>query len=491
MRSLSIFSLFLMMFVPAGSALGQEKPNFIIIFCDDLGYGDVGVYGSPDIRTPHIDQMAWEGLKFTSFYAQPVCGPSRAALMTGSYPPRVSLAFNHLPKFETGIHTDEITIAELLKTRGYATAIFGKWHLGDRPEFSPTKNGFDYFFGLPYSNDMWPFHPRMPLGPHPDPRLIAGRRRAEMTGFPGQGTDFAPGEGFPDPLPLIRNEEVIELNPDQSTFTARFTDEALRFIAEHRSQPFFVYLASAMPHVPLFPGQKFQGTSVRGLYGDAVEEIDSSVGQILAKLKELGLDEKTLVVFTSDNGPWLQYGIDGGSAGPLTKGKGTPWEGGIRVPGIFRWPGKIPSQRVTTELATTMDLLPTFARLAGSRAPADRVIDGHNIWPLLAGEPGAGSPYDAFYYYGADLFGKTGSKGPSPTALIPKLQAIRKGEWKLHLDEETLRGTALYNLGNDLGERENVLARYPEVAKELEGTAKKFNDDLKRHIRPLGRVTAE
>jgi len=491
MRRADVYHLLLLpaiLFIAAGFGRGQERPNFVLIFCDDLGYGDVGVYGSPNIRTPNIDRMAWEGLKFTSFYAQIVCGPSRAALMTGCYPPRVSMAFNELPKFETGINPNEVTIAELLKTQGYATAIFGKWHLGDRPEFLPTRHGFDYYFGIPYSNDMWPFHPRMPLGPHPDPRLVAARRRAQLTGFPGQGTDFPPGEGFPDPLPLMENEEVIEVNPDQSTFTARFTDHALRFITEHRNQPFFVYLAHVMPHVPLFPGKKFQGTSPRGLFGDAVEELDWSVGRVLAKLKELGLDEKTLVVFTSDNGPWLQYGIDGGSAGPLAKGKGTPWEGGIRVPGIFRWPGKIPPHRVATELATTMDLLPTFAKLAGTHAPTDRVIDGHDIWPLLAGEPGARSPYDAFYYYGADLFGKPGAKGPSPTAMIPKLQAVRKGKWKLHLDEKTLRGTALYNLGNDVGERKNVLERRPDIARQLEEAARRFNENLKGDIRPLGRV---
>lgn len=468
-----------------------RPPNFIVVFCDDLGYGDVGVYGSPNIRTPNIDRMAREGLRFTDFYAQPVCGPSRAALMTGCYPPRVSLAFNHLPRFETGLHPDEITIAELLKEQGYATAMLGKWHLGDHPNFLPLSNGFDYYYGIPYSNDMWPFHPKMPFGDNPHPRLVAARERAEMTGYAGQGEIFPPDGGFPHPLPLIENDEVIELNPDQTRFTGQFTAKALEFIEQHRAEPFFLYIAHVMPHVPLFAGEDFQGTSRRGLYGDTVEEIDSSVGRILDKLAGLGIDENTLVLFTSDNGPWLAYGIDGGSAGPLNKGKGTPWEGGIRVPGIFRWPGKIPAGTVTSEVATTMDLLPTFAALAGSGPPTDRKIDGHDIRPILLGEPGAESPYAALYYYGGDLFGMPGASGPSPSAFELHLQAVRRGPWKLHLDEKTLRGTALYHLGHDAGEKQNIIEVHAEAVQDLERMAREFNESLEQEVRPLGLLSEE
>jgi arylsulfatase A-like enzyme len=475
----------------ASSGPADRSPNFIIIFCDDLGYGDVGVYGAPTIRTPNIDRMAGEGMRFTDFYAQPVCGPSRAALMTGCYPPRVSLAFNHLPKFETGLHPDEITIAELLKDQGYATAILGKWHLGDHPNFLPLRNGFDYYFGIPYSNDMWRFHPKMPPGDNPHPRLAAAMERAEMTGYAGQGEVFPADGGFPDPLPLFENDEVVEVDSDQTTFTRRFTEKALEFIDSHQDEPFLLYLAHVMPHVPLFAGNDFQGTSRRGLFGDAVEEIDWSVGQILDKLGELGIDESTLVLFTSDNGPWLAYGIDGGSAGPLAKGKGTPWEGGSRVPGIFRWPGKIPAGSVTSELATTMDLLPTFAGLAGAGPPADRKIDGHDIRPILFGEEGARSPHEALYYYGGDLFGTPGAPGPSPSAFELHLQAVRSGDWKLYLDEKTLTGTALYHLGHDVGEKQDVMERHPEVVGDLERMAREFNESLRKEVRPLGRLSEQ
>jgi arylsulfatase A len=473
----------------AQTSRGRRQPNFAIVFADDLGYGDLGCYGSPNIRTPNLDRMACEGVRFTSFYAQPVCGPSRAALMTGCYPPRNSLSFNHLPQFETGIHPDEITLPEVLKPQGYGTMIIGKWHLGDQPKFLPARHGFDKFFGLPYSNDMWPYHPRMPLGANPHPRLVAARRRAKITGYAGQGTDFPPGGGFSQPLPLIENEKVIELNPDQTKLTGRFTAKALEFITENRQRPFFLYLAHVMPHVPLFAGEKFAGKSRRGLYGDAVEEVDWSAGQILAKLQELKLDHDTLVVFISDNGPWLQYGIDGGSAGPLRNGKGTPWEGGIRVPCLMRWPGRLPAGHVCLELAASLDLLPTFAKLAGTHAPADRVIDGRDIWPLMSGQPGAKTPHEAFYYYGADLFGEPGAKGPSRGFDVPKLQAIRSGDWKLHLTEsEPQRGTALYDLGSDAGETKNVFESNPDVVKRLEQMARSFNEELKKNIRPLGHL---
>ncbi|MCP5111067.1 MAG: sulfatase-like hydrolase/transferase, partial [bacterium] len=271
-----------------------EKPNIILIFTDDQGYGDVGVYGSPNIRTPNIDRMAAEGIRFTDFYAQTFCGPSRAALMTGCYPPRVSLAFNHVPKATTGIHPDEITIPELLKQQGYATMIIGKWHLGDHPRFLPNRHGFDRYFGLPYSNDMWPYNVRTPPHDNEHPRLAAARKRAAQTGHWRQGTYLR--EAYPD-LPLLRDEEVLEFNPDQTKLTSRYTEEALRFIEESGGRPFFLYLAHAMPHVPLFASGKFQEKSKRGLYGDVIEEVDWSVGRVLSQLRELDLDKKTLVIF--------------------------------------------------------------------------------------------------------------------------------------------------------------------------------------------------
>ena len=461
---------------------GQEphRPNFIVIMTDDQGYGDVGVYGSPNIRTPNLDRMAAEGIRFTSFYAAPFCGPSRAALMTGSYPPRTHLDFNHGPEARTGIHPNEITIAEILKRRDYATMIIGKWHLGDAPEFLPTRHGFDAWFGLPYSNDMWPYHPRMPFRPDEDERMKAARERAKITGFAGEGSYYPERGGFSQPLPLMSNEEVVELNPDQTRLTTLYTEKALEFITANKDRPFFLYLPQSMPHVPLFPSYRFKGTSRRGLYGDVIEELDASVGKILARLKELDLDEQTLVIFTSDNGPWLEYGIDGGSAGPLRAGKSTPYEGGVRVPCVMRWPGRIPAGEVTLEVAANMDLLPTLAKLAGTRAPIDRTIDGADIWPLMAGEAGAKSPHEDFYFF----MGREESGGPN-------LKAIRSGDWKLHVeaDEDGVRGIELYDLAGDVGESRNLLDREKDVVDRLEKKAQDFLDGLRKNSRPLGRLT--
>ncbi len=457
----------------------REKPNIIIILADDLGYGDVGCYGSSNILTPHLDRMAAEGIRFTSFYTAPFCGASRAALMTGCYAPRVSLSFNHGPKSVTGIHPDEITIAELLHKQGYATMHIGKWHLGDHPQFLPTRHGFDRYFGLPYSNDMWPFHPRMPVTENEDPRLTAARRRATLTGFAGEGTFYPKGGGFTQPLPLMSDEEVVELNPDQTRLTAWYTEKALEFINTNKDRPFFLYLAQAMPHVPLFVSARFKDHSERGLYGDAVEEIDWSVGQILGRLRELRIDDNTLVIFTSDNGPWLEYGIDGGSAGPLRGGKGTAWEGGVRVPAIMRWPTQINPGTRTNEMAGLIDLLPTLAALVGTSAPSDRVIDGGNIWPLISGQPATKSPHELLFYFHAN----------SPQE-PPALMAVRDRQWKLHLtmQDGRLRGTELYDLQGDVGERNNQMKRYPEIAQRLETGAQDFYDLLKQNIRPLGYV---
>ena len=289
-------------------------------------------------------------------------------------------------------------------------------------------------------------------------------------------------------MPLYEDDKVIETDPDQTRFTSRFTAKALDFIHANRSRPFFLYVAHVMPHVPLFAGKRFTGVSRRGLYGDTVEELDWSAGEILTHLKKLRLASDTVVVFASDNGPWLQYGIDGGSAGPLRDGKGTSWEGGNRVPAIFRWPGRIPPGQITSEIATTMDLLPTFAKLAGATLPADRAIDGKDIWGLLSGHPGARTPHEAFFYFGADLFGEPGAKGPTPGYDIPKLQAIRAGDWKLHLDEKTMEPLHLYDLGADVSESKDLLQRHPEIADRLRRQAAAFLEDVKKNIRPLGHI---
>ncbi|MEE9370133.1 MAG: sulfatase, partial [Sedimentisphaerales bacterium] len=329
-----------------------DRPNFVIIFCDDVGYADVGCYGAKGFETPNLDQMAAEGMRFTDFYvAAPSCTPSRAALLMGCYPQRVSLPRVLFPEgpnrtkdlTRIGINSKETTVAEILKTRGYATACFGKWHLGHHQQFLPTRHGFDEYVGLPYSNDMRPEN----------------------------------NKEYP-PLPLMKGESVIESNPDQSKLTTLYTEEAVKFIEKNKDKPFFVYVPHSMAHVPLYVSEKFKGKSKQGMYGDVIMEIDWSAGQILSALKRLGIDEKTLVIFTSDNGPWLAYGDHGGSALPLREGKGTTWEGGMREPCIMRWPGKIPAGAVCSELSTAMDILPTFANLAGAKLPRKR-IDGKDI----------------------------------------------------------------------------------------------------------------
>ncbi len=368
----------------ACSAETSKTPNVVLVFADDLGYADLSCYGAKGYQTPNLDRLAAEGVKFTDFYVpQAVCSASRSALLTGCYPNRVGILGALGPKNRHGINDDETTLGEVFKSRGYATAIYGKWHLGHHPQFLPPRHGFDEYFGLPYSNDMWPKHPE--------------RKNA-----------------FPD-LPLIEGEKTIALNPDQSQLTTQYAEHAVSFIERHRDQPFFVYLAHSMPHVPLFVSEKYQGKTERGLFGDVIEEVDWSVGQILATLKKLKLDEQTLVIFTSDNGPWLSYGDHAGSAEPLREGKGTSFDGGVREPCVMRWPGHIPPGTVCREPAMTIDLLPTLAQLIGAQAPSDRIIDGLDIWPLISGAPGAKSPHEAFYFYWG-----------------PELQAVRSGRWKLH-----------------------------------------------------------
>ncbi|MCP4611658.1 MAG: sulfatase [Planctomycetes bacterium] len=425
-----------------------DKPNVIIIFCDDVGYADVGVFGAKGYKTPHLDRMAAEGVKFTDFYAAaPSCTPSRAALMTGCYPQRVSLPNVIGPSAKVGISSEEQTIAEVLKPLGYATACYGKWHLGHQPKFLPMRHGFDDYFGLPYSNDMWPKHPT--------------------------------SDRYPD-LPLIEGERVIEYNPDQTQLTTWYTERSVRFIEKNKDRPFFLYLPHSMAHVPLFVSDKFKGKSEQGLYGDVMMEIDWSAGQILSTLKRLGIDKKTLVIFSSDNGPWLSYGDHAGLANPLREGKGTTFDGGQRESTIMRWPGRIPAGTVCKEPAATIDILPTVAKLSGAALPA-HTIDGRDIWPLMSGRPGVKSPHEAFFYY----------RGYA-------LEAVRSGKWKLHLPhayrtlagreggtggqptkyEQGKIGLSLYDLEKDIGEQNNVSAQYPDVVKRLLSLAEKMRREL-------------
>ena len=417
-----------------------KKPNFIIIFCDDLGYGDLGCFGSNKHRTPNIDRMAAEGMRFTSFYVtSSVCTPSRSSLMTGCYPRRVNMHQDGnglcvlLPVSKKGLNPNEITIAEILKAGGYATACVGKWHLGDQPQFLPTRQGFDYYYGIPYSNDM---------GARPNTKC--------------------------PPLPLLRNEEVIEAPVNQNTLTKRYTEQVLKFITANKDKPFFVYLPHTMPHNPVHSSDEFRGKSANGGYGDTVEEIDWSTGQILAALRNLSIDDHTLVVFTSDNGAANRWG---GSNLPLSGWKGTTMEGGMREPAVMRWPGKIPAGKTCNELTCTMDLLPTFTRLAGTEAPTDRIIDGKDIWPLMAGQKNAKSPHEAFYYYQID-----------------QLQAVRSGKWKLYLPLKLKKSSwgkgtpntpiKLYDLEADIGETNNIADEHHEVVKRLLALAEKARQDL-------------
>jgi len=468
------------------SAADQRPPNVVIILLDDLGYADLGCFGAEKIKTPNMDRMAGEGMKFTSFYvAQAVCSASRAALMTGCYANRVGMqgALNHTSK--EGIHPDEFLLPEMCKARGYATAAFGKWHLGTDRLFNPLHNGFDEFLGIPYSNDNSKYHPSL---------------AQEMP-----------------PLPLYDGLKIIETDPDQSRFTRRFTDGATSFIERHKDQPFFLYVPHVMPHVPIFASAAFRGQSNAGLYGDVVQELDASVGQILDTLKRCDIDDNTLVILFSDNGPFLSYGNHAGSARPLREGKLTTFDGGIRSPCIVRWPGHVTRARVCDEPVMETDLLPTIASLIGGKL-SDHKIDGKNILPLLEGKPDAKSPHEALIFYGGD-----------------ELQALRSGPWKLHfphpyitVDGEPGRdgkparfgqmkpkaitqsgiagiasrhgyrveniGLSLFNLQDDPGETHDVSKEHPEIVERLkklaEPTRRELGDALRRikgtENRPLG-----
>ncbi len=430
--------------IPAGVSTG--KPNFIIIFTDDQGYQDVGCFGSLNINTPNLDRMAAEGMKFTDFYvAASVCSPSRAALLTGCYPPRVSITKVLFPRDTIGLNPDEVTIADILKAQGYATACVGKWHLGHLPQFLPTSNGFDSYFGIPYSNDM---------------DGVKGKNRNLDRAW--QEKDYSPWN-----VPLMRNEKIVERPTDQTTLIERYTQEAVRFINENKDHPFFLYLPHTMPHIPLFVSDEFFVPDPHKAYKATIEQIDSSVGRIFEALKEADVDKNTLVIFTSDNGPWLGKKHHGGSALPLRDGKFSTYEGGMREPCIVRWPGKVPAGTICSEVCGTIDLLPTLARLAGAEVPTDREIDGKDIWPLMSGKPVAKSPHKAYFYY----------KGNN-------LEAVRGGKWKLRRTKKT----ELYDLEADIGEKNNVAAEHPAIVKRLNYIMKEFDRELKANVRPPGKA---
>jgi len=425
----------------ASEARPEPRPNFVVVFTDDQGYQDVGCFGSPKIRTPRLDALARGGRRFTSFYAQTVCGPSRAALMTGCYPLRVAKKNNRV-EVHPRLHAKEITLAEVLKQVGYATAAFGKWDLAGHsqtrfePDLLPTRQGFDTFFGTPTSNDSR--------------------------------------------VDLYRDEKLLEKSADMAQLTRRYTDEAIAFLRASKAGPFFLYLAHTMPHTRLAASKPFRGKSKRGLYGDVIEEIDWNVGRIVDEVRDLGLAERTYVIFTSDNGPWAIKGPHGGSAAPLRGAKTSTWEGGLRVPCIVWAPGRVPPGTSCDEVASTMDLLPTLAKLAGASVPTDRVIDGHDITPLLHGTPGAKSPTEAYYYY-----------------QHTHLQAVRSGKWKLHLprpaeppwtpkwarhikpeDVIEIPKPMLFDLETDIGERNDVADKHPDVVARLLKLAERAREDI-------------
>ena len=426
-----------------------KAPNIVLVFCDDLGYTDIGCFGAKGYTTPNIDTLAKEGMRFTSFCAaQAVCSASRAALMTGCYPNRVGITGALMPHSKKGLSTEEKTIASVLKAGGYATAIIGKWHLGDAPEFSPLNHGFDYFYGLPYSNDMWPLRNKQ----WPTLKLYENR------------------EAIADILSLT----------DQDTLTTRYTEKAVAFVKKNKDKPFFLYLAQSMPHVPLGVSSKFKGKSEQGMYGDVLMEIDWSVGEVMKTLKECGLEEETLVIFTSDNGPWLNWGNHAGTCRGLREGKGCSFDGGQRVPCVMRWPKRIPAGIACERFATTLDILPTLAKLAQVSLP-ERRIDGVDISKLLFNEPGDSPRRNFYYYYNAN-----------------DLEAVRRDNWKLVLphtfrsyqgvtpgkdgkEGPYAKGTAtlaLYNLTADMGEQTDVKEKHPEIVAELEKLVIEARNDL-------------
>jgi len=439
----------------------KSVPNIVLIFMDDMGYGDVNAYGGIDYKTPNIDKLAMQGMRFTNFYAaQPICTASRAAVLTGCYPNRIGIHGAFAPGSAVGLSDKEVTIASMLKQKKYATAIIGKWHLGDAQKFLPLQHGFDEFFGLPYSNDMWPVD------------------------YDGTPLDSVKRNKYRKlPLPLIEGNDVLRYIrdlKDQGMLTTLYTERAVSYIRQHKSQPFFLYLAHSMPHVPLAVSDKFKGKSSQGLYGDVMMEIDWSVGQIMAALEENEIDDNTLLIFTSDNGPWLTFGNHAGSAGGLKEGKSTTWEGGQKEPAIIRWPNIVPAGTVCNQLSSTIDILPTIAAITGVTLPSNK-IDGVNILSLLKGEPDANPRSHLFYYFNKN-----------------SLEAVRQGSWKLILPhpyqsyEEDLPGRdglpgkkygakaelSLFDLRRDPGERYDVKDQNPDIVKKILELVEKAREDL-------------
>ena len=451
------------------SSVYAKTPNVVIMFMDDLGYADIGPFGAKDFPTPHLDRMAKEGRKFTDFYVtQAVCSASRAGLLTGCYNVRINILGALGPKSNIGINPEEETIAEICKQKGYATGCFGKWHLGHHQKFLPLQHGFDEYFGLPYSNDMWPYHPgvlHLPM----EERL----------------------KRWPH-LPLIEGNKVI--NPkvsgkDQKQLTKQYTERAVSFIEKNKDKPFFVYLPHSMVHVPLYVSDAFKGKSGAGLFGDVMMEVDWSVGEIMKVLQKHELDDNTLFIFTSDNGPWLNYGDHAGSAAPLREGKGTMFDGGCREPMLAWWPGTIPANSVCNEPSMTIDLLPTIAKLIGAELP-DQKIDGKDIWPLFVDDQ-AKSPQEAYFLYSGN-----------------QLQAVRQGKWKLHFPHgyRTMAGKpggtggiptdysqakielSLFNLKTDIGESKNLKDEKPKITQKLSELGKAFDQEMKKSKRPAGKI---
>ena len=457
--------LFLFLLIGRYNLFAQdiEKPNIILIFCDDLGYSDIGCFGADGFETPNIDDLAKNGRKFTDFYsASPVCSPSRAALLTGSHPLRVGIPTVLFPPKNgveremtlTGLNPQEETLPELLKAVGYKTACVGKWHLGHGPQFMPLQHGFDEFFGLPYSNDMWPLKTK----------------------------------AYPD-LPLLNGTDTVEILTDQSLLTTQYTEYAIEFIKRNKNNPFFIYLPHSMPHIPLYVSNKFKGKSEKGIYGDVIMEIDWSVGEIMKTLKKQKLSENTIVIFTSDNGPWLAFGEHGGTANPLREGKFETFDGGVRVPCVISWPDKIPGGSICSEMASTMDLLPTLVNIASGRLPKNK-IDGKDIQALLYGEADAKTPHEALYFYrGKELF------------------AMRTPEWKFHrahpyriVAKAGVNGkggnyknmklpVSLFDIQNNLPEDRNLADKHPELVEKFLKMMDAYENELKTSARPCARVS--
>ena len=453
-----------------GQTVKDQKPNIIIIFTDDQGYQDLACFGSPNIKTPHLDKMAQNGIKLTNMYAaQAVCSASRTGLLTGCYPNRLGIHGAFMPNSKKGLDPSETTIAEMLKENGYKTAIFGKWHLGDAPKFMPNNQGFDEYFGIPYSNDMWPLHPQ-------------------------QGSVF----NF-DPLPLYENKTIIDTLTDQSSLTTQITKRSVDFITKNKDNPFFLYVAHPQPHVPLFVSDKFKGKSKRGLYGDVIMEIDWSVGEIFKTLKKYHIKENTLVIFTSDNGPWLNYGDHAGSAYPFREGKGTAFEGGHREPCIISYPNKIKPGRTVDTPMMNIDILPTIANITGSELP-EKKIDGKNVWDIWTGKSKE-SPQEAYFFY----------------YHVNELHGVRYKNWKMYFphkyrtlngrpggknglpvdyDYNTIKQIELYNLSTDISETKDVASENPEIVEKIKLLADKMRKELGDKLydvkglenRPVGKV---